>query len=466
MPSTGRSSTRAVTSGVASVGDRPVPPVVSTTSSPSATPCRSARSTGSPSGTTTGPSTAKPIARRPSTSTGPPRSSYTPAAARFEAVTTSARSSLTSPVPRPSAALRGDPHVRDRRQLVDGLDHVDERERGDRHARQGLHLDAGAVGGPHGGGDVDAVVGDLQRDRHGVHRDGGGEWHEVRRPLRRLDAGEPRHRQRVALGDAGAAQQLDDPRRAQHAPGGAGLAHGHGLRRDVDHVRPAAVVEMRQRTWVGHVVLPVAGVLVSRSQASRSPGSTRVTSSGTTARQVASARSAARCEPCAPTGVTAQPSPRRASVARAYCRRPAGADHPTVAAASTRGRCHPSTPSTARRAGRTNTSNDTIELTGLPGSVKTGVPPIVPNPCGMPGCIATLSKRTVPRAVSTSLTVSRVPALTPPLVSTRSADAAAASSAARTAPGSSATIPAYDASAPSSAAAAVSPYPLLSWISP
>src|SRR4051794_23527099 len=52
-------------------------------------------------------------------------------------------------------------------------------------------------------------------------------------------------------------------------------------------------------------------------------------------------------------------------------------------------------PSAARNAGRTNTSNDTSELTGLPGSVTTGTPPSsLPAPCGPPGCIATLPKVT------------------------------------------------------------------------
>src|SRR3954463_16033784 len=96
--------------------------------------------------------------RSPPTSPRPPRSEYTPAAARFDAVTTSARigASLTAPVPRPAAALRRDADVRDRRQLVHRLDHVDERQGGDGHAGERLHLDPGAVRRPHGGGDVDA----------------------------------------------------------------------------------------------------------------------------------------------------------------------------------------------------------------------------------------------------------------------------------------------------------------------
>lgn len=91
MPGISRSRTRRVASGVSSVGEMPVPPVVTITSYPAATPSRSAASTGAPSGTTCGPSTANRIRVRPSAISGPPLSSYTPADARLEAVTTSAR---------------------------------------------------------------------------------------------------------------------------------------------------------------------------------------------------------------------------------------------------------------------------------------------------------------------------------------------------------------------------------------
>ncbi len=49
-----------------------------------------------------------------------------------------------------------------------------------------------------------------------------------------------------------------------------------------------------------------------------------------------------------------------------------------------------------------------VELTGLPGRVTTGVRwgPSRPQPCGIPGRIATLTKSTPPSVVSTSLTVS------------------------------------------------------------
>ena len=64
-----------------------------------------------------------------------------------------------------------------------------------------------------------------------------------------------------------------------------------------------------------------------------------------------------------------------------------------------------------------------VRLTGLPGSAKIGVlsGPMVPKPCGLPGCMATCSNRTVPSRDSTSLTTSYAPTLTPPLVTTRSA---------------------------------------------
>jgi hypothetical protein len=52
----------------------PVPPVVTTTSAPSATAARTASPTGSPSGTTTGSGASKPRPRNQSTITGPLRS--------------------------------------------------------------------------------------------------------------------------------------------------------------------------------------------------------------------------------------------------------------------------------------------------------------------------------------------------------------------------------------------------------
>lgn len=68
-------------------------------------------------------------------------------------------------------------------------------------------------------------------------------------------------------------------------------------------------------------------------------------------------------------------------------------------------------PESSRRAGATKTSKETRALTGLPGSVKIGTrrspsPQRVPKPWGLPGCIATWSKRTVPSCESAALTAS------------------------------------------------------------
>ena len=71
MPGTSRSSSGRVTSGVRSVGVRPVPPVVTTTRAPPSIAARMASATGSPSGTTTGPVTSKPRPVSASTISGP-----------------------------------------------------------------------------------------------------------------------------------------------------------------------------------------------------------------------------------------------------------------------------------------------------------------------------------------------------------------------------------------------------------
>ena len=109
-----------------------------------------------------------------------------------------------------------------------------------------------------------------------------------------------------------------------------------------------------------------------------------------------------------PTGVTTY-APSSTSSQRTHVRALASLGEIGCAnRARTSGGTDGSTPSIRRSAGRTKTSNDTYALTGLPGSVKIGVAsgPTVPKPCGMPGCIATLSNSTVPSRDSTSLTTS------------------------------------------------------------
>ena len=124
--------------------------------SPAATAARSAASTGSPSGTTTGPSTSKPSAAQPVDEQRPGPVRRRPRPPRgWSTVTTRAR--IRSPRDCAgavqsaglAAGLLLDPDVGDDGGRVDRLDHVDQGEAGDRDAGQRLHLDAGAVGGPH-----------------------------------------------------------------------------------------------------------------------------------------------------------------------------------------------------------------------------------------------------------------------------------------------------------------------------
>ena len=112
-------------------GVSPVPPVVSTTSYPSATAWRRASSTGSPSGDDDRPVDPKPRRAGPRPAPDRRRSAYTPAAARFETRHDERprRAVLTRPpVTRPPSALGHHPHVGDPGAAVDGLDHVDQRQ--------------------------------------------------------------------------------------------------------------------------------------------------------------------------------------------------------------------------------------------------------------------------------------------------------------------------------------------------
>ena len=87
-----------------------------------------------------------------------------------------------------------------------------------------------------------------------------------------------------------------------------------------------------------------------------------------------------------------------------------------VASGSVRVRISPSLcPANNRSAGRTNNSNPTYELTGLPGSPNTIVSPFVPNNSGFPGFIFTWWNRIfTPKSASTFGTRSSFPADTPP----------------------------------------------------
>ena len=112
-----------------------------------------------------------------------------------------------------------------------------------------------------------------------------------------------------------------------------------------------------------------------------------------------------------------------------------------------------------------NTSKDTSALTGLPGRVMIGMLPplgvgIRPQPCGIPGCMATLTNSTLGLRLSASLTTSYAPALTPPEVMMRSASSATSSRRARKSSTSSGTKCRCRAIAPAAVTAAVSIAPL------
>src|SRR5690606_19572906 len=73
-------------------------------------------------------------------------------------------------------------------------------------------------------------------------------------------------------------------------------------------------------------------------------------------------------------------------------------------------------PIIVRRAGRANSSKETIDDTGLPGNPNTGTPPTVPTASGFAGRIATCIHSMSPRSSSTAFTRSKSPILTPPEV--------------------------------------------------
>ena len=88
--------------------------------------------------------------------------------------------------------------------------------------------------------------------------------------LGRLDAGDPRHGEDVALGMAAVLDQLQGFRAHAHHGLGRGFTGGHGLFRDVDHVGAALGIEMGQ-----HVGAPGRGywpVIVSPGGHDAMPG--------------------------------------------------------------------------------------------------------------------------------------------------------------------------------------------------
>src|SRR5450759_4464691 len=350
--------------------------------------------------------------------------------------------------------------------FVHGLDHVDQRQRPHGHSSERLHLHTRAVSRADRRGQVHAGVNHHEVDLDGVDADRVSQGDQVGCAFGRLDPRDAGNGERVALGHTALSQGSHGSSRKQHTTDGGRRTDRDVLGRDVDHVRRtvgAHVGQMRLRHGASTIG-------PSGWQRTWSPALTNVTSAGMTASAFAPARLPSACEPCSPAMATVYPERLRESTTRANWTLPSGAFQSWAATAVTRGDSCWARPAISLRAGATNTSNETIALTGLPGRVNTGTSssPRTPKPCGMPGYIATLSKRTVPTRESTSLTVSKAPMLTPPVVITASARSSWLSIVVRTVWASSRTQPMRNGMQSRARTAAVSMRPLLSttWPNP
>ena len=190
----------------------PVPPVVTTTSYAGATASRRAAPTSAPSGTTCGPSTAKPHGQpfgdqRPplvgvDAGRGPVRRRHHErrCVARSRLPLISVALCVAPPRPSAPAVLGLDPHVSTTAARSTAFTMSITASAGHRHGGQRLHLDAGAVGRADRGRDVDAVVDHLEVDLDAVIAIG---WQSGTRSGVRFAAMMPAIRataERVALG--------------------------------------------------------------------------------------------------------------------------------------------------------------------------------------------------------------------------------------------------------------------------
>ena len=104
-----------------------------------------------------------------------------------------------------------------RRRRVDRLDHVDQRQAGDGHAGQRLHLDPVRSAVRTVAEIATASSATCSVDVDPVHGDRVAERDQVGRALGRLDAGDPGHRDRVTLGHP-AGRAAAAPPRPRRAP--------------------------------------------------------------------------------------------------------------------------------------------------------------------------------------------------------------------------------------------------------
>ena len=139
---------------------------------------------------------------------GPLRSSYTPAAARVEAM-------MTRPVPiigsrsRLATLFVQHPDIVDAGGGVDGLDHVVESQCRDTDRCQRLHFHAGTVGGTDGRGDADGGLRDLEFDIDPGQPQVMAQRNQVAGALGGQDACHPRGGQRVTFGQAARRDEVD-----------------------------------------------------------------------------------------------------------------------------------------------------------------------------------------------------------------------------------------------------------------
>src|SRR6266850_445605 len=135
-----------------------------------------------------------------------------------------------------------------RHAAVDGLHHVVDREQAGRRGGERLHFDAGPAAAfdprdhHHGRG---ALL-QLEVDGHPRNGDGVGEGKQGGGALRRLDRGDPRHAEDVALPRLAGGDQAECRRAHRDATGGDGDAMGTRLGSDVDHARGTTSVEVCQ----------------------------------------------------------------------------------------------------------------------------------------------------------------------------------------------------------------------------
>src|SRR4051794_14124070 len=286
-----------------------------------------------------------------------------------------------------AAALRDQPQPVDPGGAIERLGGVVQRERRDRRRRERLHLDPGPVVCPDARADRDAAVCGRRRDDDvgAGDADRMAEREELGRLLDAHHPGDPSGLERVTLLRP-RDEVLHRVRRHRDDALGDGLAVGLRLVADLDDT--SGVLRSPGLRGIGH---GAQSSIERKSITGTSvPAAAVSMPTGITARPLARATVENRVEPRPPVGVAIQPCSVRFTRTRANCTFPFGPPTSASSRAVTSGRPTERRPIIFISAGRMNSSNETNTLTGLPGSPKYGMPSMWPNPCGLPGCIATL----------------------------------------------------------------------------